>query len=377
MKNLYKKIMVALFALFLTIIPILTLVFMSPEKKPFSENENRYLAAFPELNFKSYKNESFMNGFDKWISDRFFGREDWIVLKNKTDSALGKTETNGVFIENGMMMQIWRDYDESMYQRNLKAINDFAEKHPEIPAYFMLVPNAQEIYKDNVPKYAEIGDQKEYIDKFYSELKGFEGMIDAFSALMNRRNSYIYYRTDHHWTSLGAFYGANAIFASMGLEPLELADYQKTTVTDQFNGTLFSSSGVRWLPPDSIDTYIPDQGIKVTSYFKGTPEPGSLYVDSWLAEKDKYSHFLGGRQPLCVVEKEGSGGPKVLIVRDSYSDSLTPFLTERFSEIHLFDPRDNLTSLKGYAEEHNIDAVIVLYSFANFISDSNLFVLAR
>ena len=109
MKNLYKKIMVALFALFLTIIPILTLVFMSPEKKPFSENENRYLAAFPELNFKSYKNESFMNGFDKWISDRFFGREDWIVLKNKTDSALGKTETNGVFIENGMMMQIWRD----------------------------------------------------------------------------------------------------------------------------------------------------------------------------------------------------------------------------------------------------------------------------
>lgn len=377
MKNLYKKIMVALFALFLTIIPILTLVFMSPEKKPFSENENRYLAAFPELNFKSYKNESFMNGFDKWISDRFFGREDWIVLKNKTDSALGKTETNGVFIENGMMMQIWRDYDESMYQRNLKAINDFVEKHPEIPAYFMLVPNAQEVYKNNVPKYAEIGDQKEYIDRFYSELKGFEGTIDAFSALMNRRNSYIYYRTDHHWTSLGAFYGANAILEAMGLEPLELDSYQKTTVTDQFYGTSFSTSGVRWLPPDSIDTYVPGDGVKVTSYFNGAPEEGSLYVDSKLEVKDKYSYFLGGNQALCVIETEHTDAPSVLVVRDSYTDSLAPFLTERFSKIHLFDLRYNLTSIQSYVEEHDIDTVIVLYSFSNFASDDKLFLLAR
>ena len=96
-----------------------------------------------------------------------------------------------------------------------------------------------------------------------------------------------------------------------------------------------------------------------------------------MAEKDKYSYFLGGRQPLCVAEKENSTGPKVLLIRDSYSDCLTPFLTERFSEIHLFDPRDNLTSVKGYVEEHNIDAVVVLYSFSNFAVDQNLFVLAR
>ncbi|USF26172.1 hypothetical protein N510_001090 [Firmicutes bacterium ASF500] len=176
---------------------------------------------------------------------------------------------------------------------------------------------------------------------------------------------------------MGAFYGANAIFEAMGLEPIRLEDYTKTTVSDQFYGTSFSTSGVRWLPPDSIDAYVPDQGIKVTSYFKGTPEEGSLYVDSWLTEKDKYSYFLGGRQPLCVVEKEGSAGPRVLVIRDSYSDSLAPFLTERFSEVHLFDPRDNLTSIKGYVEEHEIDAVVVLYSFANFTTDQNLFVLSR
>ena len=78
-----------------------------------------------------------------------------------------------------------------------------------------------------------------------------------------------------------------------------------------------------------------------------------------------------------MVEKEGGDGPRVLLIRDSYSDSLTPFLTERFSEIHLLDPRDNLSSIKGYVEENDIDAVIVLYSFSNFATDGNLFLLGR
>ena len=86
---------------------------------------------------------------------------------------------------------------------------------------------------------------------------------------------------------------------------------------------------------------------------------------------------MGGRQPLCIIETEHTDAPKVLIIRDSYSDSLAPFLTERFSELHLFDPRDNLTSVKSYVEEHDIAAVAVLYSFSNFASDKNLFLLGR
>ena len=100
-------------------------------------------------------------------------------------------------------------------------------------------------------------------------------------------------------------------------------------------------------------------------------------MDSYLDVKDKYSYFLGGNQALCVIETEHTDAPKVLVVRDSYSDSLAPFLTERFSEIHLFDLRYNLSSIKGYVEENNIDAVVVLYSLPNFTTDANLFLLAR
>ena len=148
------------------------------------------------------------------------------------------------------------------------------------------------------------------------------------------------------------------------------------TVTEDFNGTSFSASGVRWLPPDSIQTYVPDQGNEVTSWFFGKPEAGSLYVPSYLDVKDKYSYFLGGVQALCVVRTQ-SEGPRVLLVRDSYSDSLTPFLTRHFSEIHLMDLRYNRNSIKDYVQENGIDQVVVLYSIPNFISDQNLFLLGR
>ena len=117
--------------------------------------------------------------------------------------------------------------------------------------------------------------------------------------------------------------------------------------------------------------------MKVTSWFTGKPEEGSLYVERYLAEKDKYSYFLGGNQSLCVIETEHTDAPKLLLIRDSYSDSLAPFLTERFSEIHLFDPRYNLNSVKDYVEENSIDQVVVLYSFQNFATDQYLFVMSR
>ena len=188
----------------------------------------------------------------------------------------------------------------------------------------------------------------------------------------------VYYRTDHHWTSLGAFYGANAILEAMGRKPLDLSDYVPTTVSESFYGTIFSTSGVRWLPPDSIETYIPEDGVTVTSYPNGKPEPGKLYDASYLARKNKYAYFLGGNQPLCVVrsEKPGAEG-KLLLVRDSYADSLTPFLTERFAEIHLIDLRYYRASLQDYIRENGIDRVLVLYGFSNFTTDRNLFLLAK
>ncbi len=370
-----KKYSIFLTSLFCAFIGGMAVISLLLPDKDFSPLENRFLQKPPKLSADSLKSGKFMEDAEDYVSDHLLGRDLWVAMKAWSERLSGKKENNGVYFgSHNTLINRVKTPAPSKLETDMGYV-DALVGNVSVPVYFGLIPSAAEIWKDRLPAGAPTADEKSIIDQLYFSTGA--STIDLYGALASHSGEDIYYRTDHHWTSLGAFYGANAIFEALGLEPLRLEDYQKTTVTDQFNGTSFSTSGVRWLPPDQIDTYVPDDGIQVTSWFKGTPEEGSLYVDSYLDVKDKYSYFLGGRQPLCVVEKAGSTGPKALIIRDSYSDSLTPFLTERFSEIHLIDPRDNLSSIKNYVEQNNIDTVLVLYSFANFATDSNLFVLSR
>ena len=164
----------------------------------------------------------------------------------------------------------------------------------------------------------------------------------------------------------------------MGKEPLSRKDFTPELASDDFNGTLYSTSGVHWLEPDTMEFWVPDNGLTVTSWRSGSPEPGTLYDRSYLEKKDKYSAFLGGNQPLCVIKNESiTDGSKILLIRDSYSDSLVPFLTRRFSEVHLLDLRYYRAPVAQYAAENSIDAICVLYSIQNFITDRNLVLLTQ
>ena len=382
-----KKFSIFLSALFCTFIGGVAVISLLLPDKDFSPLENRYLQDPPRLSLENLNSGKFMEDAEDYVSDHIAGRDFWVAAKAWSERLSGKKENNGVYfgaqdtLINRVDTPAWED---TPAQQGVPAKQGLSTRlgyldtlvgNMSVPVYFGLIPSAAEIWRDRLPAGAPTADERAVIDQLYFSTGA--STIDMYGALEAHSEEDLYYRTDHHWTSLGAFYGANAILEAMGLKPLELDSYQKTTVTDQFYGTSFSTSGVRWLPPDSIDTYVPGDGVKVTSYFNGAPEEGSLYVDSKLEVKDKYSYFLGGNQALCVIETEHTDAPSVLVVRDSYTDSLAPFLTERFSKIHLFDLRYNLTSIQSYVEEHDIDTVIVLYSFSNFASDDKLFLLAR
>lgn len=371
-----KKFNIFLTLLFCAFIGGMGVISLLLPDKDFSELENRKLQKPPKLSLETLSSGEFMEDAEDYVADHILGRDFWVAAKAWSERLSGKKENEGVYFgAKDTLINRVNTPEQSKLDKDMGYL-DALVGNVSVPVYFGLIPSAAEIWRDRLPKGAPTADEKAIIDQLYFSTGA--STIDLYEALNAHRDEDIYYRTDHHWTSLGAFYGANALLEALGLEPLRLEDYQKTTVTDQFYGTSFSTSGVRWLPPDHIDAYVPDEGVKVTSYFNGSPAEGSLYVDSKLAVKDKYAYFLGGNQPLCVIESEKvPNGPKVLLIRDSYSDSLTPFLTERFSEIHLFDLRYNLTSIQSYVEEHDIDTVIVLYSFANFTTDDKLFLLGR
>ena len=164
---------------------------------------------------------------------------------------------------------------------------------------------------------------------------------------------------------------------ALGKEPLKETDFTPEIASTDFNGTLYSTSGIHWLAPDTIEYWVSEDDLRVTSWKSGKEEPGRLYDRSYLEHKDKYSSFLGGNQPLCVLENPAiTDGSKLLLIRDSYSDSLAPFLAQRFSEVHLVDLRYYHTSVADYMAEQGIDTAVVLYSVSNFLTDRNLIYLA-
>ena len=354
--------------------------------RDFSQLENRKLAQTPALSLENITTGKFMEDAEDYVNDQILGRDFWVALKAWSERVSGKQENNGVYFakEDTLISRVdtpaWEDTPaqgntpaKQGLQTRIGYVNALVN-NVDVPVYFGIIPSAAEIWSDRLPDGAPTADEKAIIDRLYSEVQTH--VVDLYSVLNAHKDQDLYYRTDHHWTSLGAYYGYTALMNAMGLEAVPLDESQKVTVSDEFYGTLFSSSGVRWLPPDHIDRYISDEGVTVTAYPNGAPEPGSLYVDSYLQVKDKYSSFLGGNKPLCVIETEHTDAPKVLVIRDSYADSLAPFLTQNFSEIHLFDPRYNLTSIKDYVAQNEIDSVVVLYSISNFVADgNNLFVL--
>ena len=245
-----------------------------------------------------------------------------------------------------------------------------------VPVYLGLIPSAAEVWSGKLPAGAESWDQAVYIRRA-AELEGVE-TIDILTALRAHAEEEIFYRTDHHWTTLGAYYGYSALMDALGRgeEVPEKDGFSRRRVSGQFLGTMYSQSGVHWLPADTMEFWVEDTGLQVTSWRDGTPRQAELYERSYLDGKDKYSAFLGGNQPLCVI-RSGAGAGKLLLIRDSYADALAPFLARHFEEVHLLDLRYYRGSAAGYAAENGIDTIAVLQSVPNFITDRNLALLGQ
>lgn len=338
-----------------------------------SEAENRLLAQVPAFSWKSLRDGSYTEAAEDYFADQFPLRDQWTGLKARTEQLLGKQEFKGVYLCGDTLISKIEPPADGLEEKNLSCVSRLAEA-AEVPVYLGLIPSAAEIWRDKLPEGAESWDQPAFIAKA-AELEGVEP-VDFQTALAAHGEEAVFYRTDHHWTTLGAFYGANALLEELGREPLDEAAFTPETVTDRFQGTLYSTSGVHWLPPDHIEFWVPEEGLAVTSWRSGAPEAGMLYDRSYLEKKDKYSAFLGGNQPLCVIRNE-TGEGKLLVIRDSYSDSLAPFLALRYEEVHLLDPRYYRRSPAEYARETGVDAIAVAYSVPNFITDRNLVLLAQ
>lgn len=374
MTTRYSRFLAAFFCLFLG--GLLAWHVLLPDRDR-SDVENRTLARFPEFSWEALRDGSFTKGVEDYFADQFPLRDQWTGLKARTEQLLGKREFNGVYLCGDALIAKVEPPKGGLEEKNLSYVSRVAGR-TELPVYLGLIPSAAEIHRDRLPKGAESWNQAAFIARA-GELEGVEP-VDFLTPLTDHAGEEIFYRTDHHWTTLGAWYGYAALMEALGRgeEVLDQEAFEPWIEyhSDEFQGTLYSQSGIHWLPSDAIEFWVPDVGFEVTSWRDGSPKWAALYDLNKLRTKDKYSAFLGGNQPLCVIRNpEGSG--KLLVIRDSYADSMAPFLALHFEEVHLLDPRYYRYSAARYAEENGLDAVAVVYSVPNFITDRNLVLLTQ
>jgi hypothetical protein len=381
---LHKKILVITLAVVILALPVTTLIFMPRETPAFSENENRFLMPFISPDYKNVMNRRFMTAFDEWFADRFTLRENWIIIQNEFERFQGKTEINGVFtiganpFAGERLIQAFRGQPNETTDAVLAAVDSFAGQAYDlygIDSYIMLIPTAQEIYKDMLPPNSQPGNQSALINYCYDNLENLTP-IDAATYLSENSGGYIYYRTDHHWTTFGAYWGYYAAANKLGLIPHSIGMFNIEHVSSDFRGTLFSMTLDYRITPDVISLYTlagnPPQVSLSVDTGREIIIRDSLYLREYLDKKDKYSVFLGQNAPIIKITTDVDNDKSLLMFKDSFAHSMLPFLANHYSRITVLDMRHLSGDIHTIVNVSDYEQILFVYDATNFMSDRNL-----
>lgn len=361
--------------LFSIVILSLSIINIVQPSKVFSNKENRYLDQFPELNFKNIMTGKFSTDFEKYASDQFVGRDNWIGLKTVSQLAMLKKDNGRVYFgKDDYLFDVESLLSEEQFQLNIKNINKFAAAIKEnIKITALLVPTKTEVLKDKLPDYAPITDEKKLMENIKENLNPkiyVEDLIDLFK---EHSKEYIYYKTDHHWTSKGAFYAYEEYVNSIGGSSLKETDFVIERVSDEFFGTSYRKANFYLGKADSIYKYSPINSIEFEVNYNNISKSNELYDNSFLNKTDKYSYFLGGDKALVEINTSVKNGKKILVVKDSFANSLIPFLINNYENILILDTRYFNTSVSKFINERDVDEVLLLYNIQTFVSEKTFF----
>ena len=371
-RKVQEQLVGIIFILTLFLFLIINVIVPDREK---SVQENRMLATKPKFRLSSLTSGDYDEKFEAYMDDQFVGRDVWRKLKVTVDRIGGSRLENGVYIgKNGQLLEQIEVADETHLAANIKAIKSFSESQSKIPVRMMLVPDAANVLNHSLPALAKPEDQTQMFSMVRKDLGDSVEWIDVSSELNKHKTEKIYYKTDHHWTTLGAFYAFQAAAPSLGIDGDLSGKYVSYAVSDSFNGMLASKSGVNLGEKEQIDIYVPTEEDTdlIVDYVDEGKRSTSLYDSSKLKEKDQYTVFLGGNSSLLDIRTVSTSTKRLLLVKDSFANSFIPFLTPYYREIVVVDPRYYSGTINDLMDSYRISEVLFLYSGNTFFKDNNI-----
>lgn len=358
------------FIIFIIVWILLILLNFLVPNKTFSEQENRYLASIPKFNFKDLVDGIYAENLNDYINDHFIARNFWLKLNSFVQLETGKTENNGVYIgkENYLFEKFeYTNKEEQNLEKIASAINKFSQV-VDVPIYFLLVPNSIYINRDKLPKNVEVYNQSNIIKNFYKNLNNKITKINVVDAFEENKNMQLYFKTDHHTTSDGAYLLYLEFCKVANLKAIDLSDFKKEVVSTEFLGTFDSKAQVLNQKADEIVVYKNEINQDIQGNYDGV-EYNSIFNEEYLSKKDKYSYFLNGNSSNAVIKTKVNNGKKLLVIKDSYAHITAQFICQNYEEVHFIDPRYYRLSISEYIRENYITEILFLYNVSNMATD--------
>lgn len=369
-QKLHKYIGVSI----LLIIIVIVAANMIKKDETMSEKENRMLEQRPKVTMADIADGKFMQKYESYVSDQFIFRDFWVSAKAKIDMVLGKNYANGIYRgKNGYLLEEAKTPDEENMTKNIQAINTLADSG-KVNVYTMIVPNAVNVMDNKLPAFAPVRDQSLDLQNFSERLSENVKQIDVTSALMAQRaNEQLYYRTDHHWTTYGAYTAFLEAAKTLGLDSQKVT-YDRYTVSNNFSGTMAATSGYGASKKDSIEIFVPNNSDieYFVEYVEQMEKKASVYDSSKLETSDKYAVFFGGNYPIVKIKTTNREGKNLLVIKDSYANCFVPFLIPYYKEITMIDPRYYYEDANKEISDSQITDVLFLYNANTFFEDNSL-----
>lgn len=353
-----NKLIISFFCVLLAVCALAGLFI--PDKY-YSEREKRTLAQKPAFTAADFFSGKFGGKLETYLADQVPLRDKWITLKTYLELGIGKYESGGVYIcKDNYLMDKFTSYSQKQLAANAEALAELQKKLADngISVSTMLVPVAAQVLSDKLSAYAPVADYAAIL-KVLSDAG--VNVTDIMSILAAHSDEAIYYRTDHHWTSLGAYY---AYCTWRGIEPAA-DEWTKEALCNNFRGTTWNKVPLPSDPAEEITAWYKHANRRV-SYNNGEYETDSIYEHKYLNGSDQYAAFLNSNQAQTVIQGSGKEG-KLLLIKDSYGNTFAQFPVEDYAEVHVIDLRFFRDDIAEYAKANDITDTLALYGVQSFL----------
>lgn len=349
---------------------------INPDQE-YSESENRTLAQMPQATVETVLNGAFESDYETYLTDQFVARDAWIGLKTDVERLMLKSESKDIyFAEDDYLIEKHTGvFTSDTAELNPRILGQFAKLYEDRfgadHMTFMVVPNAVEILEDKLPAFASPYDQEGYLKQIQEQLP--EGTwFDTSAILREHKEEEIYYRTDHHWETLAAFYVYQAWAQQKGFDVPSQDDFEIEMASDSFEGTIQSKLGID-ARKDTLELYLPKEDIFYTVQTgDGAEVEYSVYDRTALETKSKYDIFFGGNHAMVKIATRAETGRRILVIKDSYAHCFVPFLLEEFDAIDMLDIRYYNQKVSELIQNGGYTDLLFLYNASGFADDTSI-----